>query len=261
MEKHAWLRINSERLPYKRYDISVIIPSAAGRYTNRWTWFWPQYIKDTHPSIVENTYIPCDQAEYEFLKNLCPEANVFVTEPRWIACKTLAALNLITTRLTFRLANDIMVVRNGWEEPLLEQFNAVGNLQLIAKVTHGISFPEDQEALERDWEFIREKYKSQKKATACVYPHGSVLMAQTALWRAYYSQVTRYTLHEHDEIYLSQIAQSDGVQFTNMTGLDRFLCHVGVTNKDFNQEYMKHIIEEKNKWSILPPTPGFKVCE
>lgn len=260
MEKHTWLKVNSERLPYKRYDISVIIPSAAGRYTNRWQWFWPQYLKYTHPLIVKNTYIPCDEAEHDFLSKLCEEAHVFVAEPRWIVSKTLAALNLITTRLTFRLANDIMVVRHNWEEPLLEQFNSVPNQQLIAKVTHGISFPEDQEALERDWQFLKDKYEGQKKATACVYPHGSVLMTQTATWRGYYSQVPRYTLHDHDEIYFSQIAQGDGVTFTNMTGLDRYLCHVGITNQDFNSEYMKHIIEERQKWSSLPPVPGFKLC-
>lgn len=257
-EKHSWLKLSSTRFPYQRYDISVVIPSAAGRYESRWKWFWPQYISNTHPDIVKNTYIVCDEAEYESLTILCPEAQIMTAKPRFIVPKTIHGINAITTRLTFRLANDIAVIRKDWEVPILEQFNLEPKLQIISKVTHGVVEPEEQENMETDWHFIKEMYKDHKKATACVYTHGSILMAQTAVWRAYYSHVPCYTMHEHDEIYFSQIAQGDGIAITNMTGIDRFLCHVGITNKDFCPEWMEHVYSEVKKFGALEPITGFK---
>jgi hypothetical protein len=258
VETHSWLKISSERIPYNIKDISVIIPSSAHRYENRWRWFWPQYLENTNPEIVENTYIPCDEAEYDFLEALCPEANVFASKPQWIVPKTIHALNWITTRLTFRLANDIAVIRPDWETPLLERFNAEPRLQLIAKMTHGSTSPDEQKSLEEDWWFIREKYKDQKKATACVYPHGAILLAQTAVWAAYYSMMPKYTMHAQDDVFFGQLAQADGTVMTNMTGLDRFLCHVGISNKDFDECWMKHIEEEVAKYDALEPVTGYK---
>jgi hypothetical protein len=144
MQKHNWLTLSSRRTQdYTLDDISVIIPSAAGRYEKRWKFFWPQYVAKTHPKVVENTYIPCDEEEVDILKSLTGgQAIVVPTSPRFIVHKTLSALEHITTRITIRLANDILIVREGWEELLLKQFNGEKNLQIIGELQQGVSYPQ-----------------------------------------------------------------------------------------------------------------------
>ena len=86
-------------------------------------------------------------------------------------------------------------------------------------------------------------------------------MAQTAVWRAYYSYVPDYTLHDHDEIFFSQIAQGDGITFTNMTGMDAYLAHAGVSNQDFSPERLEELKELRKEYEERPDNPGFKTCE
>lgn len=249
MQKHKWLRLHSTRTqPYTIDDISIIIPSAAGRYEGRWKWFWPQYIAKTNPKVVRNTIVPSDPEEQDFLASLLwnkDQPLILPTEPRWIVNKTLAALDHITTRLTFRLANDIMIVREGWEQLLLDQFNAQEKLQLICEAQDGVSYPESQNRLAADWNFIRREYP--EPTTAQQYPHGSRLFAQTAVWNAYYRHVLRYTAHNHDELFFSQIARGDGIQFTNFRGINLYIAHVGVTNRDFTDDYVSGHIEERRR--------------
>lgn len=260
--KHSWLTIHSKRTqPYTIDDISVIIPSAAGRYEKRWQWFWPQFLDKTDPSILKRVWIPCDPAEQAELTKLTNgDAQVFQVEPRFIVPKTLAALSNIRTRLTFRLANDIMVTRKGWEQLLLDQFNAQENLQVIGELQTGVSYPQSQAKLE-EWDFIKREYP--EKTTAAEYLHGSRLFAQSAVWRAYYSLVPRYTLHEHDEIFFSQLARGDGITFTNFQGANLYLAHCGITNQDFTDEYIAgHIAgrrrelenaEDKHRFTVIRP--------
>jgi hypothetical protein len=245
-KKHEWLKVTSKRTqPYTLDDITVIIPSAHGRYEKRWKWFWPQYVAKTEPLVVKNTIVPCDKKEVEFLKSITvPEEQLLVVEPRWIVCKTLNALFTIKTRLTFRLANDIMVVRRGWEQLLLDQFNAVDKLQIIGELQQGVSFPETHEALS-EWDFFKREYE--KTTTAAQYIHGARVMAQSAVWRAYYSLVPRYTFHDHDEIFFCQLARGDGIVFTNFRGSNLYLAHVGITNKDFGAEYIEGHVEPRRR--------------
>ncbi len=241
--KHEWLTIYSERTqPYGLEDISVIIPSAAGRYEKRWKWFWKQYVAKTHPIVVENTYVPCDEEEVQFLHKLGIK-NTIVTTPRFIVPKTLHALDFITTRLTFRLANDIMVVRSGWEDILLNQFNAEEKLQLIGELQNGTVYPDTSENLRRDWSFVRREYR--KVATASEYLHGSRLFAQTAVWNAYYRLLLRYTTHDHDEIYFCQLARGDGILFTRFRGSNLYLAHKGISNQDFTKEDIQGIEKDR----------------
>jgi len=258
-KKHQWLKLSSVRTqPYRMEDISVIIPSAAGRFEKRWSWFWPQFEKRTNKKVLKNTYIPCDPEEVDKLTELTKGVPTLVpTEPRFIVNKTLAALEQITTRLTFRLANDIMVIRKSWERPLLKRFNDLDKLQVIAKVTHGVSYPQSQKALERDWKFIEREYKG-KDTTAVVFPHGAVIMAQTGVWRGYYTHVPRYTFHDHDEIFFSQIARGDGIVFTNMTGIDQYLAHCGYTNQDFDPAQLSRIGGLRKVYEETPGNPGYK---
>jgi len=251
VKKHEWLKLTSQRTqPYTIDDISVIVPSTAGRFEKRMKWFWPQYVKRTHPEVVKRTYIPCDPKEE------IPGGIRIEVEPRWIVHKTIAALDQITTRLTFRLANDIMIVRKGWEDILLKQFNAEENLQIIADVQHGISYEESHSKLAGDWDFFKREYP--KATTAAVYPHGARLFAQTAIYNAYYRHVIRYTAHDHDELFFSQLARGDGVQFTRFGGINLFLAHVGITNKDFTDDYIRgHIKERRREYSNAPDKHEF----
>ncbi len=243
--KHQWLKLKSNRTqPYTIDDITVIIPSAYNKFIKRWKWFWPQYIKRTHPDIVERTIVSCDKEEEGFFKAM-GITNLVFAEPKWIAYKTITALNHITTRLTFRMANDIMIVRDKWWEPLLSQFNAEEKLQIIAEMQHGTSFPDTLEKLQKDWEYLEREYP--RATTAAVYPHGSRVFAQTAVWNAYYRNVLRYTAHDHDEIYFSQLARSDGTQFTNFKGINLYLAHVGISSRDFSEEYIKGHIKERRE--------------
>ena len=255
MWKHEWLKLTSERTqPYILDDISIIIPSTANRFEERWKWFWPQYVKRTHPDVVNRTYIPCDPGE-----EIPGGIRVEVT-PRWIVPKTLAALDQITTRLTFRLANDIAIIREGWEDVLLKQFNEEKRPQIIAEIQQGISFPESQEKLQEDWEFIRREYP--KPTTAQQYPHGARLFAQTSLWNAYYRHVIRYTPHDHDELFFSQIARGDGTVFTKFGGINLYLAHVGITNQDFTESYIRgHIRERKRELRSLPDNHAFTIVK
>lgn len=249
MKKHNWLKLTSQRTQsYTIDDISVIIPSTKGRFEKRMEWFWPQYVKKTHPDVVARTIIPCDPGEE------VPGQKMEV-EPRWIVPKTISALNEVTTRLTFRLANDIMIVREGWEDILLKQFNAIQKLQIIGEIQQGISFPESHQKLQ-EWDFFRKEYD--KETTAAVYPHGARLFAQTAVWRAYYTFVPRYTVHDHDEIFFSQLARGDGIQFTRFGGINLFLAHMGVTNKDFTDDYIGgHIRERRRELREAPDNHEF----
>ncbi len=241
--KQQWLKLNSNRTqPYTMDDITVVIPSAYNKFINRWDWFWPQYVENTHPDVVKRTIVSCDKEEEQFFTDM-GITNLVFAEPKWIVYKTIAALDHITTRLTFRLANDIMIVREGWEEILLEQFNAEEKLQIIAEVQHGTSFPSSLQKLQRDWEYLKREYP--RATTASVYPHGSRIFSQTAVWNAYYRNVLRYTPHDHDEIYLSQLARADGTQFTNFRGINLYLAHVGISSRDFSEEYIKGHIEER----------------
>jgi hypothetical protein len=253
--KHTWLKLYSHRTqPYTLEDISVIVPSTKGRFEKRMQWFWPQYIEKTDPGVVSRTYVPCDPGED------VPGIKVEVT-PRWIVCKTLGALEHITTRLTFRLANDIMIVRKGWEQILLDQFNDQKNLQVIGELQNGITFPQTHIALAKDWEFFRKEYS--QTTSAAEYMHGARLFAQTSIWRGYYSLVQRYTQHDHDEIFFTQLARGDGVVFTNFQGINLYLAHCGITNQDFSDEYINgHIAgrrqqlekaEDKHKFVIVRP--------
>ena len=258
VKKHSWLTLHSARTQkYELDDISVIIPSAHGRYENRWRWFWEQYVAKTHPLVVENTYVPCDPEEVDFLHSIGIKTTV-VTAPRWIVPKTLHALDYITTRLTFRLANDIMVVREGWEDILLKQFNAEEKLQLISETQTGISFPETQHKLQKDWNWLKKEY--QEDCTAAQYPHGSRLFAQTGVWNGYYRDVLRYTQHEHDDIIFGQLARADGIAFTKFGGINLYLAHVGITNKDFTDEYVKeHIGGRRAELASAPDRHAFSI--
>lgn len=240
MNPHSWLKLSSTRTqPYTLEDISVIIPSAHGRYENRWKWFWPQYVEKTNPVVVKNTIVPCDPEEVDYLHSIGVE-KLCITSPRQIAYKTIHALDYITTRLTFRLANDIMIVREGWEDILLKQFNEEKGLQLISEIQAGISFPDNQHLLQKDWEYLRREY--QEDCTAAQYPHGARLFAQTAVWNGYYRNVLRYTPHDHDDIFFGQLSRADGITFTKFGGINLYLAHVGITNQDFTEEYIKEHI-------------------
>lgn len=257
MKKHVWLELHSRRTqPYTIDDISIIIPSAARRYEKRWQWFWPQFVDLTHPDVVKRTLIPCDKEESLPI----PKEQLLVVEPRWIAYKTIGALDRITTRLTFRLANDIMIVRKGWEQLLLDQFNAEEKLQIIAEIQNGISFPDSQKKMQKDWHFIKKEYS--EETTAAVYPHGSRLFAQTAVWNAYYRHVLRYTAHDHDELFFSQLARGDGIVFRKFSGINLYLAHVGVTNQDFTDDYISgHIESERRRLTEAPDRHEFSVVE
>lgn len=259
--KHNWLQIYSHRTqPYTLEDISIIIPSSAGRYEKRWEWFWKQYVEKTHPLVVQNTIVPCDPEEVDYLTSL-GVTKLCITSPRYIVDKTIHALEYITTRLTFRLANDIMIVREGWEDILLKQFNEEKGLQIIGELQNGVSYPENQEKLQKDWGFIKKEYP--EKTTAAEYLHGSRLFAQTSVWNAYYSRVPRYTNHDHDEIFFTQLARSDGAIFKNFRGINLYLAHVGITNKDFTDGYIdEHIngrrrelelAKDKHEFTIIRP--------
>lgn len=245
--KHEWLKLSSRRTqPYIIEDVSVIIPSTAKRFNKRLEWFWSQFVAKTDPQVVEHTIIPCDPSELDYLKALTQgRATLVPTQPRYIVNKTLSALEIIKTRLTFRLANDIMVVREGWEKVLVDQFNAEEKLQIIGEGQHGTSYPDTLIGLQRDWEYLRREYP--RPATAAVYLHGSRLFAQTAVWRAYYSHVRDYTAHDHDELVFSQIARGDGTVFVDFRGLNSYLCHIGITNKDFTDDYITSHIERRRK--------------
>lgn len=264
MKKHEWLRLQSSRTqPYELEDITVCIPSAANRYKKRWQWFWPQYVEKTDPITVKNTVISCDPEEGEFFLNLTQgsDVQIITSEVRWIVPKTMAALSGTNTRLFFRLANDIMIVRKGWEKVLLKQFNEEKNLQIIGELQNGISYPESLKKLQRDWGYLRREYPYE--ATAAEYLHGSRLFAQSALWRAYYERVSNYTLHDHDEIFFTQIARADGIHYTNFRGINLYLGHVGITNKDFTRRYIREHIEprreelhkapDKHEFTIIRP--------
>ena len=260
MKKHQWLTLRSMRTqPYRLEDISVIVPSCAKKFEKRWEWFWSQYVKNTNAKVVANTHIPCDKAEVNFLKKVTNNHKlIYVVEPRYIVPKTIGAIDKIRTRLTFRLANDIMVVRRGWEKPVLQRFNDIDKMQVIAKVTHGVSYPESQRKMAKDWKFIEREYKG-KQTTAVVFPHGAILMAQTAVWRAYYTLAAQYTFHDHDEIFFSQIARGDGIIFTHMGGIDNYLAHVGITNQDFNEESLERLYELRKQYEEMPRKPGFRM--
>lgn len=256
--KHTWLRINSSRTqPYTLEDISVIIPSAAGRYEKRWEWFWDQYVAKTHPIVVKNTIVPCDAGEVLPV----PSEQTLIVEPRWIVPKTLGALDYITTRLTFRLANDIMIVREGWEQLLLDQFNNEKNLQIIGELQTGVSYKESHQKLIQDWDFFKKEYP--EPTTAQEYLHGSRLFAQTSVWRGYYSILRRYTNHEHDELFFTQLARGDGITLTNFQGINLYFAHCGITNRDFTDEYISgHIAtrrreleqaEDKHQFTVIRP--------
>lgn len=249
---HTWLRLVSHRtIPYTIDDISVIIPSTKGRFANRMKWFWPQYVAKTHPIVVANTYVPCDPGED------IPGGIRVEVEPRWIVPKTLGALEHIRTRLTFRLANDIAIIREGWEQILLDQFNAEEKLQIIGELQNGISFTENHEKLQ-EWDFFKKEYP--EVTTASEYLHGSRLFAQTAVWRAYYYPVRNYTWHDHDEIFFCQLARADGTLFKNFRGINLYLAHVGVTNKDFTEEYINgHVELRRRELSEAPDKHEFVV--
>ncbi len=249
MKKHEWLKLTSERTqPYTIDDISVIIPSVKNVFKRRLEWFWPQYIDKTHPDIVKRTYFPCDPGEEVPI-------NPIETEPKWIVPKTIAALDKITTRLTFRLANDIMMVRDNWWEPLLKQFNDQEKLQIIGEIQNGTTFPKSLEALQRDWEYLRREYP--RATTAAVYPHGSRIFAQTAVWNGYYRQVLRYTPHDHDELFFSQLARGDGICFTKFSGIERWLKHCGISNKDFDDDWIAQKEKERKHWESFEPVASF----
>lgn len=261
MQKHRWLELHSVRTQkYRLEDITVVIPSAAGRFERRWEWFWPQYIENTNDKVINQTIIPCDPEEVPILSKLTEGRCLIIpAEPRFIVAKTSIALQNIFTRLTFRLANDIMVIRSGWEKVILDRFNSVDKLQLIAELQHGVAYPENHQILARDWDFFRREYVHE--TTAAVYPHGSRLLAQTAVWRAYYTVVPRYTYHDHDELFFSQIARGDGIVFTNMAGMNAYLAHVGFPNKDFTDDRLQELIDLRNKYQALPADPAFRTAE
>lgn len=255
MTTPVWLQLNSQRVqPYTLDDISVIIPSAAGRYTERWKWFWPQYVSNTHQDVVARTYVPCDPEEIGFMNSI-GITNTIVTSPRGIVVKTVNALNYISTRLTFRLANDIMVVRSGWEDVLLTQFNAEERFQIISEVQHGVSPDSVWEDL-NEWQYFKDQYPV--KAVSAKYPHGSRLFAQTAVWNAYYRLVLRYTPHNCDELIFSQLANGDGTVFTHFGGINSFLSHKGFSNKDFTPDYVNQLKQERTELEQRSDNPGFR---
>lgn len=258
MQKHKWLQLRSTRTqPYAIEDISVIIPSVANRYENRWKWFWPQYLKNTDPKVVRNTFVSSDPEESWFFRDLVLEACVIPIAPYPIVSKTIGALSHINTRLTFRLANDIMVVRPGWEQLLLDQFNAVDKLQIIAEMQHGETYPQEWHKMANDWSFFKKEYPD--ITTAAVYPHGSRIFAQTAVWNAYYSLVSRYTSHDHDELFFSQMARADGTVFANFRNINAYLAHVGFPLKDFDDERLKALDELRHEYESRPSGSEFSI--
>ena len=262
MKKHEWLKLSSKRTqPYTIDDVSIIIPSTAKIFDKRLKWFWPQYIANSEAETIRNTIIPCDEEELDYLKDVTQgRAKLVPTSPKWIVNKTLSALDQITTRLTFRLANDIMIIRKGWEKILIDQFNASEKLQIIGEIQNGTTFPESLEKLQRDWEYLKREYP--RATTAAVYPHGSRIFAQTAVWNGYYRNVLRYTSHNHDEIYFSQLARGDGIQFTSFGGINLYLNHVGISNKDFTDEYIQgHIAERRRDLQAAPDQHAFAIVE
>ncbi len=222
-------------VPYELEDLGVIIPHCASM-PNRWRWFWPQYKVSVPEIVLKNTVViyhmdtenafqvppevqavEDDGCKLEVIKQLGPN----------LVGSTLRGVEVCETRLIARIHNDIELIHPTWAQKAVEWFNKKPHLKMIGRlVAPGPSYEKARRLCYQPWV---DKLLLHGDYDFMSFFVGQFLIANRAVWAAYYPLVARYTQFEREDIYFTLLARADGIK---MIFFDIYFRHRGQRGKD-----------------------------
>lgn len=220
--------------PFSSADFGVVVLHNS-RFSERWKWFWPQYIESVPPQILGQTTVVYHQRDHEATP--VPPAVESVRETselivlhhpgRSIHWSMMEALKTNRRRIIARVQDDIQFIDDGWVQEALELFKQQPHLRILGVPTpSGPDYGGLASFCEESW---MRHLLWHGDYSSLTYIHGCFIIANRTLWLAYLPRVYEWTRFNWEDIALSILAMGDGVQFNRFTG---FFKHIGVSQKD-----------------------------
>lgn len=221
-------------IPYELEDFAVVIPHSC-RMPKRWEWFWPQFLASTPPEIVKNTIVVYHNRDGQPLslpKNVqrVEEVATLVIcekEGHSIVWPFLAGLEQTRARIVVRSANDVEFSDN-WATEALKLYNREPHLKILASLAvPGPAYVNVKRACYAPW---LEKLLRHGNYSHMSYIHGSIIIANRAIWLAYYVDLMLdFTRHGGEDIFFTLWSRADGVKVIQF---GHFFKHRGPSHQD-----------------------------
>ena len=222
-------------VPYTEEDFVPIILHC-DTMPRRWEWFWPQYVASTPETIVANSIVVYHN-RFGLPLNIPPDVQavqdiaklvVLDREGASIVWPFLEGLKNTKGRIVARIANDVEIIRPDWVEAALQEYNQEPRLKILASVAG--PGPTYQVALPVCYAPWLHKLLHYGNYTDMNYIHGSVIIANRAIWLAYYADLMLdYTIHGGEDVFFTLFSRADGVEVVPFGYCFR---HRGFSNQD-----------------------------
>ena len=204
-------------VPYELDDLGVIIPHS-NLNPNRWAWFWPQFRAATPDAVLRNTIVVYHQRDgkpasipdnVQAIEIAGSTLLVLEREGQSIVWPFKLGLESIKTRIVTRIANDVEICDPGWAQKVIEIYNEPPHLKILAMLTApGLAYDKIKHFCNTPWV---ERLLHHGDYDAMDYYHGSIIIANRAIWRAYYPEVAALTRHDTEDILFTLFSRADGV--------------------------------------------------
>jgi hypothetical protein len=222
-------------VPYTEEDIVPIILHC-DNMPRRWEWFWPQFRATTPPQVVANSIVvyhnrfgkPLEIPQGVQAVQEVATLVVLDKEGASIVWPFLEGLKHTKARLVARIANDVEILSPAWVDLALQEFNKEPHLKILASIaTPGPTYEATRTICYAPWLF---KLLHDGQYTDMSYIHGSVIIANRAIWLAYYADLMLdYTIHGGEDIFFTLWSRADGVE---VVPFGHFFRHRGPSNQD-----------------------------
>ena len=136
-------------------------------------------------------------------------------------------LDNIKTRIVARVGDDIEMLGLDWAQKVIDAYNEEPHLKILASVAlPGPAFEQIDYICYAPWV---KKLLCDGDYDSMEYIHGGVIIANLALWRAYYPEVAEFTRHDVEDIFFTLFSRADGVE---VVPFGQHFRHRGPTNQD-----------------------------
>ena len=212
-------------IPYELEDIGVIIPHSS-RMINRWKWFWPQYQASVPKQVLKNTYVVYHMRDGaapvpENILAVKEVAHLVVLDRKGasVIWPVVEGIKHCRTRIILKIDDDVEIVTPEWAELALMHFNREPHLKILGVLSCGGLVLTPAEKIYQV-PFV-DKHLFHGNYSDIGYIHGTAVIANRAIWMAYYSELERYEGTVGSDLLFSTLCRADGVPIINFGHLFR----------------------------------------
>lgn len=221
-------------LLYTAKDIGIVIAHDI-RLKRRWEWFWPQLIDKVPTIVLQNitvvfhlcTGMQPTAEEIESIEVVGSEVVILDRVHASTVWANVAGIRHNKSRIIARLNDDVEMVRSDWIDKALEAFNEPPHLKILGLLANGGLHLWPKEPIYQV-PFVGE-HIFHGEYDDIGYVHGSAIVANRAVWMAYYSEMADYCTHGQEDLRFTILSRADNVPIINFGA---FFKHRGVSHQD-----------------------------